>query len=139
MKHWFLTAVRGEQEDGVQYTVCTQKFFIDEDRILIDLAGLFQNTGVGLDSWPLRVYIAKNSVGMVDDKGVRRPMAPLSQAQQILMGALAAGYVNKPDIQDAMAYLTHLQNVLAKNAMGAYVAEVAKAHIISPSEGDDGA
>ena len=110
-----------------------------ENGIMEYLAGLFQNTGIGLDSWPLRVYIAKNSVGMVDDKGVRRPMAPLSQAQQILMGALAAGYGNKPDIQDAMAYLTHLQNVLAKNAMGAYVAEAAKAHIISPSEGDDGA
>ena len=137
MKHWFLTAVLGEREDGVPYTVCTQKFFVDDERTLVDLAGLFQNTGIGLNSWPLRVYIAKNSVGMVDDKGVRLPMAPVSQVQQILMGALAAGYGNQPDMQAAMAYLMRLQNVLAKNAIGAYQAEKEKAHIISPSEGDD--
>lgn len=139
MKHWFLTAVLGKREDGVPYTVCTQKFFVDDERTLVDLAGLFQNTGIGLNSWPLRVYIAKNSVGMVDDKGVRLPMAPVSQVQQILMGALAAGYGNQPDMQAAMAYLMRLQNVLAKNAIGAYQAEKEKSCIISPSEGDDGA
>lgn len=137
MKHWFLTAVMGEREDGVPYTVCTQKFFIDDERTLIDLVGLFQNSGVGLNSGPLRAYIAKNSVGMVDDKGVRLPMAPLTQAGQILMRALAAGCGNKPDIQDAMAYLLHMQNVLAQNAMRAYAAEAAKDHAILP-EGDDG-
>lgn len=138
MKHWFLTAVKGEQEDGTQYTVCTQKFFIDEDRVLVDLVGLFQNSGVGLNSGPLRAYIAKNSVGMVDDKGVRLPMAPLTQASQILMKALAAGYGNKPDIQDAMAYLLHMQNVLAQNAMCVYAAEAAKDHAVPP-EGAEGA
>ena len=139
MKHWFTTAVVGENDDGVQYTVCTQKFYIDQDRTLVDLAGLFLNSGVGLAGMPLRAYIAKNSVGMVDDKGVRLPMAPIGQAGQILMGALSAGYGNKPNVQDAMAYLTHMTNVLAKNALGAYTVEVSKVNAIPPdSQGDDG-
>lgn len=139
MKHWFTTVVVGENNDGVQYTVCTQKFYIDDDRTLVDLAGLFANSGVGLAGMPLRAYIAKNSVGMVDDKGVRLPMAPIGQAGQILMGALSAGYGNKPNVQDAMAYLTHMTNVLVKNALGAYAVEVAKVNAVPPeSQGDDG-
>ena len=139
MKHWFTTVVAGENEDGVQYTVCTQKFFVDDERVLVDLAGLFMNSGVGLAGMPLRAYIAKNSVGMIDDKGVRLPMAPVAQAGQILMGALSAGYGDKPNVQDAMAYLTHMTNVLVKNALSAYAVEVSKVNAVPPeNQGDDG-
>ena len=142
MKHWFTTVVAGENEEGVQYTVCTQKFYIDQERFLVDLSGLFANAGVGLAGAPLCAFIAKNSVGMVDEKGVRRPMAPVVQASQILMSALAAGHGEKVNVQDAVAYVTHLQNVLAKNAMRAYAMEAAKINAVPPdadgSQGDDG-
>ena len=139
MKHWFTTAVVGAKEDGSKYTVCTQKFFVDDDRCLVNLAEVFVNSGVGVSGAPLRAYIARNSTGMVDDKGVRMPMAPIGQVSQILLGALSAGYGDNPNIQDAMAYMTHLTNVLAKNAVAAYMAEAP----IIPSDaagdqGDDG-
>ena len=141
MKNWFTTAVLGEKEDGTKYTICTQKFFVDDDRVLTDLSAVFANCGIGLAGAPLRAYIAKNSVSMASDKGVRLPMVPVNQVGQIVMGALAAGYGEKPNIQDAMAYVTHLTNVLAKNAMGAYAAEVAKVYAVpsdaAGSQGDD--
>ena len=139
MKHWYTTAVIGEQEDGSRYTVCTQKFFVDDERVLVNLADVFINAGVGVSGTPLRAYIARNSVGMVDDKGVRMPMAPVDQATQIVMGALSTGYGEHVNIQDAMAYMIHLTNVLAKNALAAYLAE---APVIPSdaegSQGDDG-
>lgn len=140
MKHWFTTVVAGENEEGVQYTVCTQKFYVDQYRCLVDLSGVFKNSGVGLTGVPLRAYIAKNSVGMVDDKGVRLPMAPVEQAGQIVLGALAAGHGDNPNIQDVMAYITHMNNVLAANAKVAYAAELANAMTFVPSDaaGDQG-
>ena len=137
MKHWFTTAVVGEKEDGTKYTICTQKFFVDDERILADLSAVFKNCGIGLAGTPLRAYIARNSTGMVDEKGMRRPMAPADDVGRIVLGALSAGYGDQPKAEDAMAYVMHLTNHLAKNAMTAYAAEMARVYAVPP-KGDDG-
>ncbi len=66
MKHWFTTAVVGEKEDGTKYTICIQKFFVDDERILADLSAVFANCGIGLAGTPLRAYIARNSMIALD-------------------------------------------------------------------------
>ena len=62
MKHWYTTITTG-QDDGGCYTVCTQKFFIDQDRFLFDLSGAFVNAGIDIDV-PARVYIVRHSTPM---------------------------------------------------------------------------
>lgn len=122
MKHWFNTAVVGEKEDGVRYTVCTQMFYVDDGVTLADLGDVFKNSGIGVGEPAVRAYIAKNSVMMAGDR-MRRPMAKAEKIGDILMGALAAGLGRNVQVDDVVAYAAHLKNVLLKNAVGAYLAE----------------
>lgn len=125
MKHWFKTAMQRINDEGVQYTMGTQMFYVDDDMTLASLADVFTNTGIGLGDGPVRVYIANNSVPMVHD-GVRLPMAKVESVLGIVMNALARGFGKGVDVQDAAAYVMHLSNVLAVNARGAYEVEYQK-------------
>jgi hypothetical protein len=132
VKHWYTTIVSG-QDDGGNYTVCTQKFFIDEQRLLFDLCGAFLNAGLSLDV-QAKAYIIKHSVPMNDDKGVRLMMAPVKEADQIILGALSAGVGGGANAVTAAGYVMHMTNVLAKNAMGAYMNEWTKAQAVAPQD-----
>lgn len=135
MKHWYTTITTG-QDDGGCYTVCTQKFFIDQDRFLFDLSGAFVNAGIDIDV-PARVYIVRHSTPMTDDKGVRLLMAPVADADKIILGALAAGVGKGANAVNAGAYVMHMTNVLGKNAMAAYMNEWSRAHAFVPSESEE--
>lgn len=132
MKHWYTTITTGQDDSG-SYTVCTQKFFIDQDRFLFDLKGAFLNAGISIDAQG-GVYIIRHSTLMADDKGVRLPMAPVADADRIILGALAAGIGKSANAVNAGAYVMHMMNVLGRNAMAAYMNEWSKAHAFVPSE-----
>lgn len=132
MKNWYVAAMAGQKEDGTTYTICTQRFYIDKDCIKADLSDVFKNTGFNFKSVQFRAYIAKHSRLMVGKDGARLPMADLIDVQGILMGALTGGFGEGVNTQDVMAYAVHLNNVLAKNALAAYLSEQAKCL------GDDG-
>ena len=126
MKHWFVTAMSGTKEDGTTYTMCTQRFYVDDDRTMADLADVFKNAGISTKSIQVRAYIAKNSIVMTGTNGMNLPMADATKVPSIIMGALTAGLGGDVKPTDAMAYGVHFQNVLLKNAVSAYAVERAK-------------
>lgn len=126
MKHWYKTAMVGTKDDGTQYTVCTQMFYVDDDSCMADLTDVLRNAGIKPDRLPVKVYIAKNSKQMTDDKSVLHYMADVEKVNSLLFDALARGYGGKTLVEDAMAYGVHFRNVLISNAKAAYQVELVK-------------
>lgn len=134
MKHWFKTAIIWQNEDGVNQTIGTQMFRVDDSAVMASLADVFKNTGIGLNDVQTKVYIAKNSTQMVYE-GAQLPMAQAELVPHILMGALAVGIGAGVKADDVMAYIKLFQGTLKANAVGAYLAE--RNRILGEAPGDD--
>ena len=136
VKHWFRVAMMLQPDDensGAMPTVRgVQRVYVDDNGVMIDLAGVFVNLGVAKLTPKTKAFILRNSKVVATEPMMIEP----DKVAGVLMEALASGLLPNTDLKGVQEYILDLTNHVVHSAVSAY-------HAANPSrfseEADDGA
>ena len=133
VKHWFKVALMLQpDEEGAQPSVRgVQRVYVDEDKVMFDLANIFVNLGVVKLTPKIKAFILRNSQVVAMEPMLIEP----EKVSGVLMEAFATGLLPDVTLQQVQEYILDLTNHVTHSAVSAYAA--ANADMFAEDEAGD--